>query len=250
MAKKPQRHVTPLEAATAYEKTLARENKRKFSQEQPDDVMPDPRLAVPVSRQGKDKGAIAREVDIVLIADPLQPGREIEMPKVRDGLSRMFKEGSISEPMFRVGAVFQYHYGRCGYEHYASAPIYGLSGGRGGEGIEGKMDGVRKSQKIVDKLLNCVGGRGTQMGKAVCTIVGDGVGLKNIARMEEMHGFSGGNDFRYWRGILVAALEIMAQAYAASDKAKRSGKMRGQLHFQPDEVEIKEGRVYLRQPRG
>lgn len=241
MAKKPSlkdRSVTAREAALAYENT------KKFSLSQPDDVMPDPHYRVPVSRQGKDRGAILRDSEVVDVPDPTDGGAQLSISRVRGGLERMLSDGSISEGMYRAGKFFQSRFDECGYVHYSSVDL-DRAGSGGSSGIEDHLHRTHRARKSVDKILRGVGYPDSQMGKAAFWIIGHGMGLDKMAQSKELHDFKGATDTRYWKAIVVATLQVMETFVVAVHGGRRSGKINGERYFMPDDIVVS-GRVVLR----
>lgn len=234
MAKKPSlkdRSVTAREAALAYENT------KKFSLSQPDDVMPDPHYRVPVSRQGKDRGAILRESEVVKVDDPKTPGHEIQAQRLCGGITRLYKQGAISEEMVRAGLLFQHHFERIGYNHYASVRLDTV--GRGSGGIEAHYDRTLDSRLFVDAILRELNYPDTQLGKAAFWVLGHGVGLEEMTNRVELHSFKGQNDSRYWRAVVVSTLELIAAAIKKGAEGETRRNIRGVRNFSPSELKVR-----------
>lgn len=216
------RGVTSREAARIYrDQQLGKANARKFAQEQPDDYGHDPRYAVPVSRQGKDKGAIHRETDILLADDPHAPERSVPVRVVRSGLRRLLGEGAISPQMFFVGEEFQSHFSAAGYDQISTVKLDGLPGG-GGD-VEARMTATMRSRNFVNRMLNACGYPDTSCGRAAWWIIGMGMGFAEFARDGALHGHGGGDDSRYWKAMVVTALELMVIEAQKNAKKQKQG---------------------------
>lgn len=214
MAKKPQRHVTVIEAGTAKVK----------------------------QKPSKPK---ARETEITMVADPYDPGLQIEAERVRDGLSRLQSDGAISDEMYLAGRYFQQRFDEAGYLHYSKIDLMTEGSGRVFT-VEDHLHRTSRARKAVDKLLRDVGYPDTQMGKAAWWIIGHGMGLERMADTKEFHGFKGASDGRYWKAMVVAALQIMERSIYAARSKKRYGKIKGERKFDASEVVVRAGTIERR----
>lgn len=233
-SKKPpltERGVTPKEAAAAYDRAA------KFNQPQPDDLVHDPRYGMKVSRFGQDRGAIVRDCDEGEIVDPANHEERIAVRRVRSGLVRLYREGAISEEMLRAGKFFQDRFEAAGYVHYSTIDFNRVGGGNGGR-VEERLCAATQDRKIVDKLLKAVGFPYSQMGKASWWIIGHGMGLEEIAVRYDLHDFTGAKDRRYWKAMVVAALEVMSKIILQSRAGRKSGKIEVLRRFTDDEMTV------------
>jgi hypothetical protein len=219
-----------------------RQHRQNVFSSVPDDLTHDPRYAVPVSRQGIDHGAVLRDTELVEVEDPHRESGVIVAQRVRSGLSRMLKRGDISPGMAEVGARFQKHFDVCGYCHVTTVNLSGAGGGGSG-GVEEALTRSVTSRKIVHHLLLATGWPDALPGKAAWWVIGHGMGLDEIAQRRDLHSFRGETDSRYWKGAVVTALQLMEREWRGwqVDAKSRGPKMRGQRHFSPDELTVREG---------
>ncbi len=214
---------------------------RKHEVEAVDDYVHDPRYAVPVSRFGRDKGALSRGGDMVEIADPADPGERIEVRKFRGGLAGLHASGTIDDDMLAVGADFQAHFEVSGYCHVTTVNLAGEGIGGGG-GLEGHMTRTQHSRNKVRKYLDVLGWPNTQHAKAAWWIIGHGVHLEELARLKDLHDLKGGADKAYWRAMTVAALQVMAIFYAGDDGKRKPARMRSSRPAGEDEFKVPDPR--------
>ena len=191
----------------------------------PDDQVRDPRYAVPVSRFGKDRGAKVQDTYMSDIRSPDNENARIQVFRVRSGLGRMLKEGSISKKMFKVGAHFQRHFEIAGYCAYTTV-LLDQAFGNGG-GIEHHLDKTMQSRLIVNNSLKLLQWPYTQTSKAAWWIIGHGMGLEEITARKDLHDLKGASDRRYWKAMVVAALQVMEVNYAQSQKGKPFSRTNG-----------------------
>lgn len=210
----------------------------KFRQEQPDDYCHDPRYSVKVSRQGQDRGAIKRDAYMKSIVCPVT-GDVIEVLRTRTGVQRMFSDGLIGYDQMVAGLYFQRKFEAAGYVRYSSVDL-SSEGIRGSAGIEGMLDRTAEDKKIVDKFLKAVGYPNTHMSKAVFWILGHGVSMNKFSSDKGLHEMEEGSDKRYWRGVLVCALEIMAVDFKKSKKKSNDHQSLSQRRFEPAEFKLVE----------
>jgi hypothetical protein len=177
----------------------------RFSLPQPDDVMPDPGFSVPVSRQGVDRGTIRRDSETVRLPAPDCEVRE--MLRVRSGLARMLREGTITTGMFEAGCDFKMAFDRCGFGRVKTADYSGA--GRGGQGSEDRMASLQGARDCVHRYMTLLGGTASVAGKALWWIVGHELAIKDLAVYRPAHGLSGAGKKDYWRCALVCALQII-----------------------------------------
>lgn len=229
------RHTTAREAALAYENT------KKLAQPQPDDLVYDPRHGMKVSRFGTDKGAIARDSEVVEIFDPIT-GQEIKAQRVCSVLARLLKQGAITTEMARVGEYFQNNFIKLGYEHHTSVKLDG-GGAGGGDGIEGHLTRTLDNKKSVDNLLRAVGYPKSQMGKAAYWILGMGLGLEDMVERVDLHGLEGCGDRRYWKAMLISALQVMEQSARSSKGGTSRRRLRVQSSVSAGEYVVRSGHV-------
>lgn len=190
----------------------------KFSVPQPDDVMPDPGFAVPVSRQGVDRGPIRRDSETVRL--PAPDGEVRDMLRVRSGLARMLREGTITTGMFEAGCDFKMAFDRCGFGRVKTADYSGA--GRGGRGPEDRMASLQGARDCVHRYMTLLGGTSSVAGKALWWIVGHELAIKDLAAASEIHGLRGsGREKPFWRCALVCALQIIEADYVRRASPKR-----------------------------
>lgn len=210
------------ESVAERELILFRQNARRHNPETVDDLGFDPRYAVSVSRQGKDAGAIVRPTDLVLADDPHNPQRAVTVRAVRSGLRRMLGEGAISMRMFAVGEEFQDHFARAGYDRISTVRLDGLRGC--GADVEGQMTATMRSRNFVNTMLKCCGYPDTSAGKAAWWIIGMGMGTAEMSRLKDEHIYGGADDSRYWKAMVVAALEMMVIEAQKNMRARSAAK--------------------------
>lgn len=213
---------------SAREASLAYENAKKFSQQQPDDLIHDPRYAVKVSRGGLDKGAIARDVFTDTAPDPSNPLKSVQVTRLRSGLGRLLADGVITQDMFEVGQMFNRHFEIVGYGHYSSMMLDDVGGGGG---IESRFEHTIRSRIIVHEMLDVVHYPYTQMSKAVWWIVGHGLGLEEMSKRNDLHDCSAARDRRYWIAMVIAALELMTKSYQQKNKKNKKNESRSFQSF-------------------
>ena len=220
------------------EETLREANVAKFSAHQPDDLIYDPKYDMAVSRQGKDRGAIVREGDTDVIFDPDGNGK-VEVARVYSVLLRMLRDGMITEDMARAGAYFMAHFSIAGYQHYVSIDL--ASPGKGSTGgIEEHMTRTLHSRDIVRDFIEYVGYPYTAMSKALFWMLGHGVGLEKMAKNKDLHGMNGASDARYWRAVLVSALEMISLKFKEGDRSCKGDRIKGRRNFSQDDLIIRE----------
>lgn len=189
----------------------------RFDVPQPDDVLYDPAFPVPVSRQGKDRGAVRRDCETVRMAAP--DGGMRDMLRVRSGLARMLREGTITSGMFEAGCDFKLAFDRCGFGRVKTADYSGA--GRGGQGPEDRMASMQGARDAVHRYMTLLGGTASVAGKALWWIVGHEMPISELPAYRPAHGLAGAGKKDYWRGVLVVALQIIEADYVARASPKR-----------------------------
>jgi hypothetical protein len=167
----------------------------------PDDIMPDPRYEVAVSRQGKDKGSRKQ----ALYHETMEVRGELqEVQVVHNGLYRMHQKGNICDDGYKAALSFQRYYELGKYEACTSVNLSGAPGGN--MSIDDVYVRAHAARDYVHHVLDMLGGPTSRMSLAVVHYVGRGCTLEQISKAR-----SGSN--QYWQGMLHAALILMADDY-------------------------------------
>lgn len=226
-----------------------RESQARFNVPDADDLVQDPRYAVKVSRQGKGRN-VARLGDdetFKTIVDPADPAKQVEVQYYRGGLARLHQGGVIDDNMLEAGQFFQAHFEVAGYCNYTTVDLSGSS--RGGSPASWAamlhIESTTNSRAIVGDFLRILGYPNTQMSKAAWWVIGYGMNLEEMANNVEMHELSGCKDLRYWRAMVVAALQMMSIHFRdVYSQGKKRGKMRGQSNVGAQEYTVREGVIH------
>lgn len=175
-----------------------------------DDVTRDPRYGVPVSRQGRDLGAVKRATyrDDEKLGDTW-----VEVNRLKDGLYLLREQGSITQDAYDSGRLFQVEFIRGHYEPFCTTNLSGGARG-GGVGIEGLYLRSLKARDYVHHVLKMMGGDGSIMAVAVCHYIGMSQSLKEIKALK-------GYDVSFWRGAVHGALQIMEADYREMMRGRR-----------------------------
>lgn len=181
----------------------------------PDDLVFDARVKMGLSRFGRDRGAVRRE----LVQDYAAPdGRVAVVNRVKDGLDRMHRSGVISTDELEAARLFQRAFAACGYDRVKTTNLSGASGG--GATLEDHMVRTASARAYVHGVRDMVGGPDSPMWTAVFWIVGHGVSMDELAQNETAQGESG--DRKVWSGFVRSALYLMGRDLR--DKRKDRGK--------------------------
>lgn len=176
---------------------------------QPDDLVKDPRYAVPVSRFGQDRGAIDRPVKQAEIGT----GRDkVVANVVKDGLDRMKDEGGLSQMGYDALRMFQKEFDRCGYAHYVTVNMSG--GGRGDVSVEDIFARAQASRDYVHHVFKLLGGQDTLMAKMAFWYLGIGQSFRDIAEKN-------GKTNHFWSGVFHSMVNLMEEDYRLMCKGKR-----------------------------
>lgn len=198
-----------------------------------DDLVPDPRYAVPVSRQGMDQPARYRETDLVTI--PVGVKEEIEARRVRTGLARMHRDGTIKDRHLQAAEHFLQHFTVIGYDMIGTVDLNGASGG--GAGIEARLDRTADSRKIVQGYFHALGGEYTAGGQVIGWIVGLGTSMNDFIEKGPATLQHDNRPRHFWMGVLVNALDVMAAHFEGlhrpRNNAMRADANKGELKI-PD----------------
>ncbi len=201
----------------------------------PGDQVHDPRYAVPVSREGLDRGSIERE----LYQDPVTDvrGDKVEANRIQTGLVAMWKNGTISDEMFVTGVQFQTHFHIANLTSVATTNFTGVSGGYGGH--EGHIDRKMRSENIVREFIEHLGGEKTAQGLAAWWVIGHGYSFGAMAGNKDFHLYKSAANKTWWSAMTVSALEQMVLMIHAKKSTKNNrSQMRGWTQFDPSELKI------------
>ncbi|MGB4107753.1 MAG: hypothetical protein WBK55_08165 [Alphaproteobacteria bacterium] len=213
----------------------------------PDDLVKDPRYGVPVSRFGQ-YGPRRHSDDVIRTTVLDHDGEPLPVMRFRGGLARMRSEGTINDDMLIAGAEFQRHFEICGYGHYTTVNLEGT--GRGSGGLDEHMERTAESRHFVNDCLKVVGWPDTHMGKAAWWIVGVGLGLEEIASRSDLHELQSAGDKKYWRGMIVAALEVLSLHLTQKNKGRgKTGQIRGERRFDDGDMTVREGFIHMPEKR-
>ena len=195
---------------------------------EPDIIVRD-RGGAQVSAFGQDQGPLPRDVerDAVIDAD----GNRAWAARVRSGIMRMHQDHIITAMQLEAGLDFQRAFDAAGYR---SCRTTNLSGANGGScGPEDVMAGSADARQRVRDYLVLVRYPQSAMGKAVFWMLGHGLSMDEMARSPARHGIeAGAADKAFWRGSLVAALELMGHDYQRRIAARR----RMRVHADPADM--------------
>lgn len=197
---------------------------RDFSVPQADDLVHDPRYAVPVSRFGLCQGARRRDTEQVRMID--DDGEAMLVRRVRSGLGRLYADGVITEPMMEAAYDFKRAFDVCGYNRVKTMDWLGVRGG-GCAGIEDRLVREHEAGRTVDAYMALLGGTASAPGRALWHIVGHEMSLRCIAARADLHDeLSPRRGNQYWLGVLVAALAIISEWYIAQSSPRKRSRFR------------------------
>ncbi len=182
-----------------------------------DDLVEDPRYAVPVSRHGADVPARKRDTERVIITD--KGGDKIEAQRVRSGITRLFKDGLISDRHVAASLHFQWHFTVLGYDEIATVDLQSVARGQGG--IEHHLDRKAQSRKIVEGYYQALGGEMSVQGQIAYWIIGLGSSVDEYIRQETVDGAYKNKTRHFWMGVLVSVLETMTTHHEGMNAPRR-----------------------------
>lgn len=180
---------------------------------QPDDHVYDPRYGMKVSRWGKDIGAKKVEMHKE-IADM---GSHYEVANVAtDSLSRMAKNGSLTQYQYEAGRMFQRMFDLVGTAKVKTTNYTGVGGG--GQDMADHMARVQHAINHCQRIKRILGGSegGKDSGPlwiAVEQILGFRCSLQDVTDKHDRNA-----DF--WNGVLQASLHLMAVEYIHETNAR------------------------------
>lgn len=168
-----------------------------------EDAVFDTRLKMKISRQGRDRGEKAR--DLQQVATDVE-GRAHVANRLVDALDRMLKNGSISRDAFDAAREFQRAYDRCGHDRMATTNFTGSGGGDVSK--EDIMARTADAQAYCQRVRLMLGGAKSPMWQAIEAVLGQRSSLSDFVT-------DAGRNVHYWSGMTQGALHLMAEAYQA-----------------------------------
>lgn len=184
--------------AEAAREGAAAKRKAAFNDD-PDDLVHDPRAGQKLSRFGQDKGARRRAT----VTEHAGVGDEVQLvSRVMTGLDRMRRGGTISEDEYSAAVVYQNEFDRAGYQNYVRVNLHRTGGGVSDDIIVR----AQAARDYIGHVTWLLGGGGNPMTTVVFWSLGMGYGFDAIAA-------ENGDNKHFWRGVFISAIRIMGDDY-------------------------------------
>jgi hypothetical protein len=164
----------------------------------------DPVNGVMVAIAKRDYGPLQAMADGKRVVELVQrkiDGKESRLSVVVPTLRTLYRKGSITEDMYRMGLDFKLNYDFSGLEPLRAQDIGRIPGG-GFNG--GASDAVTDAKDFIFRCWKVLGNKNTIMSRAITETVGREVSLRDIVINE-------GHDRSFWSGALMSALELMVE---------------------------------------
>lgn len=146
---------------------------------------------------------------------PDAQGKAGDPLKIYDTLARLLSSGSISQAEYRVGREFQRNFAEAHFEQLRASDPNRIPSQHGGDMSDGQAARVTAARQRVWDAVQHIGGLTSPLGGVLWDVVGLGMSAEEHI---ERSRFSSAKTIR---GLLVAALSMLAERQESEGGAKR-----------------------------